>query len=331
MIDVARKAGVSHMTVSRYLNDQDTVRQAKRESIEAAIEELGYRPNIVARSMRTRRSGLLSLLLPSTINPFSPARLISAAALAAHGEGFEVEIVQVDGGAKARTAKALELADSQLVGGVLSLGSLDLDSLAGAAAAVPIVEFEVFDDHLRGVGPLLRVDPVPILMKRLRELGHRHVFHVGGPERHPASDHRQAAYEKMARELGMQTHGVVRGPWTGRTGLAAVESLSDDTRVTAVVCSNDELAAGVMQGAQARGWSVPERMSVTGWDDNSLAAFLSPPLTTVAVAHERLGVVAVQRLLAEIRGKDAAGLEIPSLNSVVWRGSVGPVPEGFGE
>lgn len=337
MIDVARLAGTSHMTVSRFLRGDETIRTENQERIAAAIKELGYRPNLVARSMRQRQQGLLAIIMPATVNPYSPARILAAATVAAHEAGFEVETVYVEGGIEARTRRALELADSQLIEGVLSLSPLDEELLANATD-VPVIADALYDDDLNGIGPLLDATPISTMMEHLAELGHRRFFHVGGPVIHPAAQERKAEYLRAIEQFGLTSAGVWQEDWTGSSGVRAVASLDADCGVTAIICSNDELAAGAIKGATERGWRVPDDVSVTGWDNLQLGEYMPPGLTTVHVDHIMLGrsgmhslVNAVQavKTVQGIQGGDPAGdVDLNLLNTIIWRGSVAAVNTG---
>jgi LacI family transcriptional regulator len=162
------------------------------------------------------------------------------------------------------------------------------------------------------------------IVGRLAELGHRDFFHVGGPVGHPPSNERQAVYERAVSARGLVSHGASRGPFDGATGVEAVASLPEDSPVTAVVCANDELAAGVLLGASQRGWDVPGRLSVTGWDNRQVGKYMPPGLTTVIVDHESVGRTAMGKLIAALRGERPPVEDFHALNTVVWRGSVGP-------
>lgn len=321
--DVARLANVSHQTVSRFVSGDPVIREANRERIQAAIDELGYRPNIVARSMRMRRRGLLSVIAPATTAPYTPAKMMSATTAEAHSYGYEVEVVHVAGGAQARTDRAFELADSGWVEGVLSLSTFD--ERVGPATrpnGVPIIEFAVYDDFLHGIGIMADASPMSEIVGHLAELGHRHFFHVGGPVGHPASNERQAVYERAISARGLVSHGASRGAFDGSSGVEAVLALPGDTPVTAVICANDELAAGVLMGAHERGWDVPGRLSVTGWDNRQVGKYMPPGLTTVIVDHELVGRTAMGKLIAVLRGERPPVEDFHDLNTVVWRGSV---------
>src|SRR5690606_7898823 len=121
---VASLAGVSHTTVSRYLQDKDSLKPQTRVKVDYAIKALDYRPNLHARSMRTRRTNRIAIVLPS--GPNLPGRLLTAASETAHEAGYQIEVVGIDGGAKARSARVDELARSGQVEGILSISSIDI-------------------------------------------------------------------------------------------------------------------------------------------------------------------------------------------------------------
>lgn len=327
MVDVAKLAGVSHMTVSRFLRSDSSIKEENRSRIEAAIAELRYRPSLVARSMRERQTGLIAIIVPATVNAYSPARILSAATVYAHEQGFEVEVISVDGDATARTRRALELADSRLVEGVVSLAPLDDSQVSlSMPGDVPVIAFPDYDDELNGTGVLLDATPIGTIVERLAELGHRHFFHVGGPLAHPASRERRRAYLETTARLGLVDCGVWQQDWSGASGERAVASLDPECRVTAIVCTNDELAAGAIKGALARGWRTPDDVSVTGWDNSPVGEFMPPGLTTVHVDHILLGRRAMRHLVALIRAEPHTPDDLSALNTIIWRGSVGPAP-----
>ncbi|MEV6820365.1 LacI family DNA-binding transcriptional regulator [Nocardiopsis dassonvillei] len=324
IMEVARLAGVSHQTVSRYLRFEGGLKEATRERVDAAIRELNYRPNLVARSMRTRRTGRLAILLPG-VPGASPSRLLAGAIATAHAEGFVVEAVSVDGGVGARTERMLELAGSGQVEGVLSLAPVAPDSLRGAGEGASVVVSADYDDEMRGLGEIADGSVVADLVEGLAKTGHRRFLHVSGPLQYASARGRRRTYLEAVERLGLESHGVFDGDWTAESGAEAVRSLPEDSGVSAVIAGNDVVAAGAVRAAMERGWSVPGDLSVTGWDNNPVGAYLSPSLTTVDVDLERLGVNAMRRLVAAVRGTVAEVGREP-LNTILWRESTGPGP-----
>ncbi|NRG43035.1 LacI family DNA-binding transcriptional regulator [Rathayibacter sp. VKM Ac-2835] len=325
MFDVARLAGVSHTTVSRFMAHDPQIKQVNRERIEAAIAELEYRPNVVARSMRMRRTGLLAVILPANINGFGSARIVSAVTSTAHLAGYEVEVYNVAGGMAARTKRALELADSKSVEGVLSLTDLlDDDYSNSRTGGVPVIVSSVYDDLLQGNGVLIDAAPIAEIMDHLHSIGHRRFFWVGGPTGHPPSAERKAEYRRGIERLSAVSLGTAHGDWSGKTGENAVAGLAEDCGVTAILCANDTLAAGAIKAAVTRGWNIPGDVSITGWDNNAVGEYLPPGLTTVHVDHDLLGSASMRRLIAAVRNEPAEPEDLTHLNTVIWRGSVGP-------
>ena len=157
----------------------------------------------------------------------------------------------------------------------------------------------------------------------------RHLAQISGSEagRGPASRRHPVVRPRLDEDaLGLTSAGVTWGPWDGAYARDVIAALPDDSPVTAIVAGNDELAAGAIAGAVQRGWSVPARVSVSGWDDNPVGAFMPPALTTVRVDHASLGRAAMERLIASVRGTPLAVEDQPPLNTVIWRASVASAP-----
>jgi DNA-binding LacI/PurR family transcriptional regulator len=315
--EVARLAGVSHQTVSRYLKSRQGLRPATLERLDVAVEQLGYRPNLMARSMRTRRTGRLAVVMPVTT--FNQARLLSGALAAAHEAGHVVEVVSVEGSAATRTERVLELAQFGQVDGVLSLTPM----AAGIERALPkgaaVVVSPEFDDAMRSIGELTDASPVTELMERLAMLGHRRFLHVAGDQDFASARARKVAYLEAVEQLGLESVGVAEGDWSGESGVEAVLQLDSDLP-TAVIAANDVVASGVVRGASERGLDVPGDLSVTGWDDNELCRFLPPSLTTVRVNLEGVGRNAMLRLVKEVGGPELEPWSGP-VAQVLWRES----------
>lgn len=319
MLDVARLAGVSHQTVSRYLRYDGGLKPATSERIAAAVAELDYRPNLVARSMRTRRTGRLAIVLPGP-GAFSPVSTVSGAVAAAEEAGFAVEALSVGGGAEARGERVRELVASGAVEGVLSLAPLPDDV---ETRSVPVLVSPDFDDDMRSLGHRASGAAVAELVRGLAELGHRRFVHVTGDLAFASARARRDVFLETLAGLGLRPAAVVEGDWGAQSGAAAVQALAPG-EATAVIAANDIVAGGAIRAARARGWDTPGTLSVTGWDDHDLGGLLSPSLTTVRVDHERLGHDAMAHLVASVRGDDAPTPPEVALHRVIWRESTGP-------
>lgn len=320
---VAQHAGVSHQTVSRYLRSREGLKAKTLAQIDAAVEELGWRPNVVARSLATRRTGRLAILLPTVA--FDPARVVHGATRAADEAGYTVEVLSIFGGIEARTERTLELVDSGQVEGVLALAPIDPSIGTGRPGDPAVVVAADFDDEMRGIGELADATPIVEMVERLAELGHRRCFHVAGNLEFASARARKAAYLDTVGRLGLESVGVFDGDWSSDSGIEAVRSLPADRMPTAIIAANDVVAGGVMHAVIERGLRVPEDVSVTGWDNDALSPFLAAPLTTVEIDLEGLGRNAMVRLVKAVSGQELAPSPGP-IHSVVWRGSLAPPP-----
>jgi LacI family transcriptional regulator len=316
--DVARLAGVSHQTVSRHLRPDGGLKPATRAKVEAAIRELDYRPNLVARSMRTRRTGRLAVLMPTMA--FNPSRMLAGASAAAHAAGYTVDVISAGGGAQARTERVLELAASGQVEGILSLAPVMPSVQTRLHDSTTVVASSDFDDQMRSIGALANAAPVKQLIECLAELGHERFFHVAGSQQFASARARRQTFLDAVEQLGLHSVGVFDGDWSGTSGVEAVRSLSEHDRPTAVIAANDLVAAGVIRGAIQRGWSIPGDLSVTGWDNESLGQFLTPSLTTVDVDLEGLGHGAMTKLIAGLTGGELPSEDM-NLFTIIWRES----------
>lgn len=319
IVEVARLASVSHQTVSRYLKfNGEGLKPATRERVESAIEELNYRPNLLARSMRTRTTGRVAVLIPTLA--FNPARMLAGATTTAHQAGYSVEVISPEGGATARTERILDLADTRQVDGIVSLSPVLTDRIEKLVTDIPVVVSEDFDDEMRGIGDLADAAPVSELISRLAELGHRRFFHVSGAAQFASARARATEFLESVERLGLESAGVHEGDWSGESGITAVHSLPSHRPPTAIIAANDLVAAGVMRGAAERGWDVPGEVSVTGWDNNQIGLFMTPALTTVDVSLEQIGARAMTRLIGTLRNEEPVFGDEP-LHHVIWRES----------
>lgn len=320
--EVARLAGVSHTTVSRYLQDKDNLKPKTRIKVEFAVKTLDYRPNLVARSMRTRRTNRLAIVLAS--GPYFPGQLIAAASETAHRAGYQVEVVSVEGGPRARSARIDDLARSGQVDGILAVSSIDLKNKK--SRGIPIVESHSYDEKLHSLGELADASEVREIIEYLSSLGHRTFLHVAGTQTYASARNRKNVYLETIERLGLRSAGVVDGDWSAQSGFDAITSLPDDCGVTVVVAANDVVAMGVVRGALSRGWNVPGDLSVFGWDDEEIGRFATPSLSTVSVDREAQGRDAIHRLLAEIRGEPVPEPSNRTVNRVIYRESTAPPP-----
>jgi LacI family transcriptional regulator len=320
--EVAERAGVSHQTVSRYLRHNGGLKPATSARVEAAIAELSYRPNRIARSMRTRRTGRLAIVLPGAIE-ILPLRLLTAAAAVAHQAGYAVDLVALEGDAATRSDRAHELTDSGEFEGILALASWGPAGSAGSSTAV--VTVADYDESMRGIGALADARACGDVVRHLADLGHRSLLHLTGDLAFTSARNRRRTFLDTVAELGLRGR-VIDADWQAESGYRQVLGLPADTDVTAIVAANDKIAMGAIRGCLHRGWRVPEDVSVFGWDDEELGRYATPTLSTVFIDLERQGGEAMRRLLALVRGEPPPELATSSLHTLIPRESSGPAP-----
>lgn len=324
-MEVARLAEVSHQTVSRYFRAPDGLKPLTRARVESAVQALNYRPNVVARSMRTRRTGRIAVVLPAVM--YNPARMITGAGSVAVAAGYALDVVSHEGDIAERTDRVLELAESGQVEGILSFAPL-LPAVDDVAASTLVTVSADFDDSMRGVGALADGSPVRELVTRLAELGHRRFLHVTGALDFPSARARRDTFVETIAALGLESVAVHEGDWDGVSGYRALRTRADADLPTAVIAANDLIAAGVMRAAWERGLRVPDDLSVTGWDDYPTSAFMTPTLTTVEVDLEGVGRTAMSSLVRALRGEPAIVEEPAPVHRIVWRESTAAPPAG---
>jgi LacI family transcriptional regulator len=331
--DVARRAGVSPSTVSRFLTGITPVSAAKRERVGRAIRRLGFRPNALARGLKQRRSYSIGLLIPDITNPYF-AEAAKGVEEAAQQGGFAVLLCDSEND-PARESRYLELLRERQVDGLIYVTAGDGASLRRLWRGRPLVVMDrevpglatdsVTTDNERGAYEITRI---------LLQHGHRRVAFLAGPQRLAPARLRLRGYRRALRELKIPAEaGLIRqGDFTVEGGRAAMEALlRHSPRPTAVVASNDVMALGAVQTIEEAGLRVPAHISVVGFDDIPVAALVRPPLTTVAQPVRQMGEVAVQLLLAGLtdgrqdggRGVRRDRRQIVLEPRVVVRGSVG--------
>jgi len=318
--DVASLAGVSQSTVSFVFTGRGAISEPTRKRVLAAAAELRYRPNLAARSMRTRRTGRLAVAL--MVTALNPLQLLHGVTKAAHAAGYALEVVYVPGDVDARTERLADIAASEEYEGILSFTPLHPLGIPADQTQTIVLSLSEFDEEMHVTGEFTDATPVVEMMEHLVELGHRRFLHVTGDLTFPSAVARRSTYLATIERLGLESLGVIEGSWRGAAGFDAVAALPDDTPPFALIAANDIVAAGAIRAATLRNWSVPGQMSITGWDDNAQSEYLLPSLTTVVQDHEALGVNSMRRLIAAVQGGEmppaATGLQ-----SVVWRESTG--------
>jgi LacI family transcriptional regulator len=343
--DVARRARVSTATVSRVLAGHGRARPETRDRVFAAARELGYRPSGVARSLRQRATRTLGLIVTDIENPFFP-QLVRAVEDAARELGYAILLCNADDDPE-RESAYLDLLVDRWVDGVViaasSLGGRHREWLADAQLPIVLVnstDLEIglssiaSDNHSGGM----------LAAQHLVGLGHERFGLIAAPPRNIDSPDRLAGARDALLAAGIVDDEVLVAfdeAGVGGGERAAASILGRDPRVTALVAYNDLMAIGAMRAVRAAGLRIPSDVSVVGFDNVDLSAYVDPPLTTIAQATSEMGRWAVTQLASELADRATAratglaermesGAVIPT--HVVLpvrleiRGSTGPAP-----
>jgi DNA-binding LacI/PurR family transcriptional regulator len=304
--DVARAAGVSTATVSRALNGTGQVTPSTRAAIEAAVEELGYRPNTIARSLVTKSTQTIAFLLPDITNPFYAA-LVHGIQQYAIAHDFTMLLCTTEGSPE-REEQYLELLRSKQVDGALVDGLLlPPERIARFVKdGFPIVCLDR-DIAARSV-PLVQVDNRlggRLATEHLIGLGHRTIAHVTGAQALRISEDRFAGFREAHQAHGLEPSRLVaEGRFTEEGGYEAAKALMRwRLDFTAVFAANDLSAIGVLHALAEAGLRVPDDVSVVGFDDLRLSAFTTPPLTTIRQPAAQIAERATEMLIGLTRGK----------------------------
>ena len=326
--DVARLAGVSTATVSRALNGTGRIAPATSAAIDAAVRQLGYHPNTVARSLVTKSTQTIALLLPDIANPFYAA-LVSGIQQRALAAGSTMLLCTTEGDPK-REEQYLSLLRAKQVDGVLVDGLvLPPERVADfVREGLPIVCLDRDIDSTSV--PLVQVDNrlgARLATEHLLSLGHTRIAHVAGAPGLRISDERVNGYRDALAATAVEPDPalVAVGSFTEEGGYEATRTLLAATTLTAVFAANDLSALGVMHAIVESGRRVPDHVSVVGFDDLRLAAHTTPPLTTVHQPAFEIAQRATQLLLDLAGGRDVPQRLHLLEPGLVVRGSTGPV------
>lgn len=298
---VAALAGVSIKTVSRVINEAGYVSEDTRRRVTRAIERLNYRPNALARGLVTRRSRTIGLVIADIINPFFPP-LVRAVEDAAAAKGYNVILCDTDEDATRERAVTSVLLEKQVDGLILCASRVPTGYLRILASeGLPLVLINRPLDHPGAAAVVVDGEAGGYRATlHLLDLGHRRVAYLAGPAASYSHRGRLRGYRRALAERGIAfdpdlVAGGVTSIAAGRDATAAL--LARVPPPSAIFAFDDLMAIGAMEELRRRGMRVPEDVAVVGFDDIDLAAFVDPPLTTVAQPKAEMGRLATDRLL----------------------------------
>ncbi|WP_330254900.1 LacI family DNA-binding transcriptional regulator [Nocardia sp. NBC_00565] len=327
MFDVAKLAGVSHQTVSRVLNGSPNVRPATRERVLRAVDELGYRPNAMARGLVSRRSKVLGVVSFDTVL-YGPASMLLGIERAARAAGYGVSIVTMEQVDRAGVLAATNTLVDQGVDGIVIIAPQL--ATAGALRDLPDRLVAVAVEAGQDIGlPSASVDQIEgarLAVRHLLDLGHRTVWHIAGPNDWLEARDRMQGWRETLHAVDASVPPIIGGDWSARSGYEAGLVLAAQPDVTAVFAANDQMALGLLRAFAERGIRVPADVSVVGFDDIPEAAYLSPPLTTVRQDFDEVGRRSMRTLLRllEADGANHEPAPPPVVPTLVLRESSAP-------
>jgi DNA-binding LacI/PurR family transcriptional regulator len=325
MTDVARLAGVSHQTVSRVLNDHPNVREQTRLRVQAAISELGYRPNKAARLLVTGTSHVIGIVTRST-TMFGPAATLSALSEEAVRRGFTVNVESVRTLDRRAIAEAMGRHLDQRVAGLVVIAEVESanDALDALPADIPLVSINGDPTRLTELVSVDQDAGAYAATRHLLDAGHETVWHVSGPEDWFDAQGRVDGWRRALTEAGAEIPPLMPADWQAASGYRNGQILARMSEVTAVFAANDHLALGVLRALNERGRRVPEDVSVVGFDDVPEAAYYIPPLTTVRPDFDAVAAASIDLLLAQITSGQRLGDRRVLTPTLVTRSSVAP-------
>jgi DNA-binding LacI/PurR family transcriptional regulator len=304
--EIARKARVSTATVSRAINRVPTVDPQLAKRVWKVVDELGYFPNTQARALVSGRSRIMGLIVSEITNPFFPEIVQTFEHLAVENN-YEILLTSTVHDPKRMETSVRRMVERRVDGvAILTFGMEEslLDHLR--FRKVPLVFVDVGPDT-PGISNI-RINyqhGIRQAVQHLAALQHTRIAFVAGPPDLRSALARRDAFQVAMKEIGLSPEMMATGDHTMEGGMRALGELwSRRERPTAVLCSNDMTAIGVMRQAYEQGIAVPNALSVIGFDDIRLAQFMIPPLTTVQMSQKEIAQIAFRALLAELQREE---------------------------
>jgi LacI family transcriptional regulator, galactose operon repressor len=324
--DVARIAGVHPGTVSRALNPatEALVRDETVRRVRQVAEELGYRPNPLARGLKTNRSYTIGVIVPDIQNPLFPP-IIRGLDDRLGQAGYTPLIANTDNDPDRERVDFEAMRTRAVDGFITATARLDhelLDEIAAVGVPLVLVNRRVEDGSLPSATADDRAG-VRLAVEHLIELGHTRIAHLGGPQDVSTGHQRSEGFREAMEAAGLDASLVAAGrAFTEPEGARLCEDLlAGGEEVTAIVAGNDLMALGCYDVFAERGIRCPDDISVVGFNDMPFVARFAPPLSTVRIPHYEIGVAAAQLLLDLLAGNEDGPTEVVLQPELIVRGS----------
>lgn len=321
--DVAKLARVSISTVSRVINNSDhPVNLETRNRILEAVEELGFYPNAMARSLQRKHTQTIGLIIPDISNPYYP-RVVRGVEDVAQKKGYTLILCNTDR-SRERTQEYLRVLREKRVDGII---------FTGGGAVEEAAQENFFDQqniatvligrHKTNL-PSVRVDNVQVARKAcdyLVKQGYHQIIMIAGPESSITARDRLRGYRQSltANGITLKKEWIIRGDFEFESGYEAIAKLPpfDAQEGMAILAQNDLMAIGAIKALQEKGIKIPEEVAVIGFDNIPLASYISPKLSTVAVPAYELGATAMRVLVELLEGKKVPQVTIMDAELII--------------
>ncbi|MFJ5955256.1 LacI family DNA-binding transcriptional regulator [Paenarthrobacter sp. NPDC092416] len=300
--DVAKAAGVSAQTVSRVSNGLTNVEETTKNRVLDAMKQLGYRPNRAARALKSGQFKSIGVIM-FTLSSFGNMRTLDAIATAASQAGYSVTLIPLQDPTTGTVSGAYDRLREQEVDGVIIIFEAHL--LDDADITLPNLPAVVIDSNAGYGYPMVDTDQAQgarFATQHLLDLGHKQVWHIGGPTRSFSATHREESWKRTLEDAGIEAPPVIHGDWSTESGYQIGLKLARNPELTAIFAANDQMALGAMRALHELGRRIPEDVSIVGFDDLDESTSFWPPLTTIHQDFYAVGRLSIENLLQQIAG-----------------------------
>jgi LacI family transcriptional regulator len=310
MLDVAKICGVSYQTVSRVINNSPEVSTKTRRLVLKAIKNLGYHPNQLARSLKTRRSSILEVITFG-VETFIPRELIIAMSRASIEHGYSLMFTDIPQDDPEEENRLFAHLNSGLCDGAILTAPVESKLFEKITADPPLLPFIQIRNQRGSAAPSVIIDQYygsQLATQHMLDLGHRQIAEICAPLIYHEALSRHTAFIDTLNACGLSpSDSVEAAEWMPRDGyLAANQLLDHGTNFTGLIVSNDYLALGAIFAINERGLRIPEDISIVGFDDAPESAYYMPPLTTIKQDYDALGTESIHYLVELINNQETS-------------------------
>ncbi len=308
--EIAKECGVSITTVSRVMNNiEGSCSLETKNKIKTAIKRLGYYPNPVARSLVTKRTNIIGIIIPDISNFFFQD-FAKGAEKVLSKKKYRLVLCSTEGSKDKEDSFLLSLSNGFADGIIVTTQNTEEedDNIVNLnSKKFPIIAVERYGEAIENVASVTLDNAMGLYlaMKDLVESGHERIAFIGGPENAHNANLRKAGYLKAIHDFNLEIDDdlIVHGDYKIESGYQCMKNLLKNKKFTAFVAANDLMVIGACRAIRESGLSIPEDISAIGFDGTILAELHQPPLTTVLIHGEEMGKIAATNLIKLIEGK----------------------------